>query len=111
MTDRDRQDIFEDAIYNAGLTAQGCWENLDDYTQDAIKRLFTYAYRAGVAGEYDQFDRAGAIANQKPATNKEIDAEWLKIKPVFYPMDNLSDFRDGFRAAEQFYGIKKENKT
>jgi hypothetical protein len=60
MTDKDRQDIFEDAIYNAGLTAY--WKNLDDYVQDAIKRLFTYAYRAGVAGEYDQFDSAKAIA-------------------------------------------------
>lgn len=59
MTDKDRQDIFEDAIYNAGLTAY--WKNLDDYVQDAIKRLFTYAYRAGVAGEYAQFDCAKAI--------------------------------------------------
>jgi hypothetical protein len=48
---------------------------------------------------------------REPATNKEIDAEWLKIKPVFYPMDNLSDFRDGFRAAEQFHSITKEDKT
>jgi hypothetical protein len=50
-------------------------------------------------------------AKPEPATNKEIDAEWLKIKPVFYPMDNLSDFRDGFRAAEKFHSIKKEDKT
>ena len=50
-------------------------------------------------------------ARREPATNKEIDAEWLKIKPVFYPMDNLSDFRDGFRAAEQFHSITKEDKT
>jgi hypothetical protein len=76
MIDRDRQDIFENALYNAGMTAQGCWENLDDYTQDAIKRLFTYAYQAGVTGEYDQFDRAGVVANpdakREPATDEQI---------------------------------------
>jgi hypothetical protein len=49
-------------------------------------------------------------AKRKPATKKEIDAEWLKIKPVLYPMDGLSDFRDGFRAAERFHGIRKEDK-
>jgi hypothetical protein len=49
-------------------------------------------------------------AKREPATNKEIDAEWLKIKPVLYPMYGLGDFRDGFRAAERFHGIK-EDKT
>ncbi len=47
-------------------------------------------------------------AKREPATNKEIDAEWLKIKPVLYPMYGLGDFRDGFRAAERFHGITKE---
>ena len=48
-------------------------------------------------------------AKPEPATNKEIDAEWLKIKPVLYPMYGLGDFRDGFRAAERFHGIRKED--
>jgi hypothetical protein len=49
-------------------------------------------------------------AKREPATNKEIDAEWLKIKPVLYPMYGLGDFRDGFRAAERHHGITKEDK-
>ena len=49
-------------------------------------------------------------AKPETATNKEIDAEWLKITPVLYPMYGLGDFRDGFRAAERFHGIK-EDKT
>ena len=29
---------FEDLLYSSGLTAQGCWDQLDDYTKDAILR-------------------------------------------------------------------------
>jgi hypothetical protein len=27
-------------IYDSGLIASGCWEDLDTYTQEAIERLF-----------------------------------------------------------------------
>ena len=33
MTER-----FDDLMYHAGLTAQGCWDELDDYARDAIER-------------------------------------------------------------------------
>lgn len=29
---------FEDLLYSSGFTTQGCWEELDDYTKDAILR-------------------------------------------------------------------------
>lgn len=32
---------IEDLLYQSGLTAQGCWENLDTYAQEAIIRLVT----------------------------------------------------------------------
>ena len=30
---------FDDLIYQSGLIADGCWEELDTYTQEAIERL------------------------------------------------------------------------
>ena len=30
---------IEHCLYQAGLTAQGCWEDLDTYTQEGIKRF------------------------------------------------------------------------
>jgi hypothetical protein len=31
---------FNDLLYQSGLIADGCWEELDTYTQEAIERLF-----------------------------------------------------------------------
>lgn len=28
---------FEDLMYRSGLTAQGCWDEFDDYTREAIE--------------------------------------------------------------------------
>jgi hypothetical protein len=27
---------FDDLMYEAGLTAQGCWDEMDDYDKEAI---------------------------------------------------------------------------
>ena len=32
-------DNFENLLYQAGLTAQGCWDELDDYAREAIVRF------------------------------------------------------------------------
>ena len=29
-------DRFDHELYRSGLTAQGCWDNLDDYAREAI---------------------------------------------------------------------------
>jgi len=34
MTDR-----IEHCLYESGLTADGCWNELDDYTKEAIQRF------------------------------------------------------------------------
>ena len=36
---------FDDLIYQSGLIADGCWEELDTYTQEAIERLFQMTVR------------------------------------------------------------------
>jgi hypothetical protein len=33
-------EALDDLIYHSGLIADGCWEDLDTYTQEAIERLF-----------------------------------------------------------------------
>jgi hypothetical protein len=30
---------FENLMYHAGLTASGCWDKMDDYDHDAIKKF------------------------------------------------------------------------
>lgn len=30
---------FDDLMYQAGLTAQGCWDEMDSYDREAIMRL------------------------------------------------------------------------
>ena len=36
---------FDDLIYDSGLIADGCWEELDTYTQEAIERLIELTVR------------------------------------------------------------------
>jgi len=45
---------FDDLIYHSGLIADGCWDELDTYTQEAIERLIELTVRAsvGVADDY-----------------------------------------------------------
>jgi hypothetical protein len=37
---------LEDLMYRAGLTADGCWDQLDQYDRDAIVRLVELVVRA-----------------------------------------------------------------
>jgi hypothetical protein len=32
-------EIIEQCMYESGLTAQGCWDELDDYAKEAIERF------------------------------------------------------------------------
>lgn len=32
-------ELFENQLYRSGLTAQGCWDELDDYAKQAIIRF------------------------------------------------------------------------
>ena len=32
------KDIFEDLMYHAGMTAQGCWDEFDDYQREAVEQ-------------------------------------------------------------------------
>ena len=32
-------EVIEHCLYESGLTAQGCWDELDDYAKEAIERF------------------------------------------------------------------------
>jgi hypothetical protein len=32
-------DCIEDLLYQSGLTAQGCWDELDDYAKQSIEKF------------------------------------------------------------------------
>jgi hypothetical protein len=34
-----QEDIFERLHYHSGLVAQGCWDELDEYDREAIRRF------------------------------------------------------------------------
>lgn len=38
---------LEDFLYDSGLTAQGCWEDLDDYAKAAVLRFGQLVLRYG----------------------------------------------------------------
>lgn len=40
-----QNDTIEDLLYKAGLTAQGCWDELDDYARDGIIRVIEMTAR------------------------------------------------------------------
>ena len=43
------------SLYQAGLTAQGCWDELDDYTKQGIEKFAELIVKecAQVASDYD----------------------------------------------------------
>lgn len=38
-------DTYERLLYESGLVAQGCWDELDEYARGAIRRLFELTVR------------------------------------------------------------------
>ena len=46
-------DRFESLMYHAGMTAQGCWDEMDSYQREAVERfaelLWQEAYQQGYA--------------------------------------------------------------
>ena len=46
---------IEHCLYQAGLTAQGCWDELDDYAKEGIEKFAELIIKecAEVASDYD----------------------------------------------------------
>ena len=54
-------DNFDDLLYEAGLTAQGCWDELDSYAQEAIIKFgeLVATRSALIAGLMEHENREG----------------------------------------------------
>jgi len=44
-------ELIEHCMYESGLTAQGCWDELDDYAKEAIVRFAELLLREAVLQE------------------------------------------------------------
>ena len=44
-------ELIEHCMYESGLTAQGCWDELDDYAKEAILRFGELLLREAVLQE------------------------------------------------------------
>ena len=61
---------IEHCLYHAGLTAQGCWEDLDDYARRGIERFAELIIRECV----DRIKRVGILEDIENETNMVVDA-------------------------------------
>jgi len=61
---------FEDLMYEAGLTAQGCWDSFDAYDKEAVERF-------GVLIVKKCLEKTDAITTDVSFSSKEqLGAEW-----------------------------------
>jgi hypothetical protein len=58
-----KEDIFERLHYHSGLVAQGCWDELDDYDREAIRRFgdLIVAECAGIAETAEPYQSSDLI--------------------------------------------------
>lgn len=63
---------INDLMYHAGLTAQGCWDSMDDYDRAAILKFAELIVRQ--CGYYaDVFESLGCPVDMDPTETKPSD--------------------------------------
>lgn len=71
---------FDDLLYQAGLTAQGCWDDLDDYAKAAIERFYALTVGAATQEAHARANQSWALmCDQLLAAEREViarDADW-----------------------------------
>jgi hypothetical protein len=57
---------FEDLMYQSGLTANGCWDEMDKYDHEAIEKLAELIVRecAGLVENQGRFTRYDVMASK-----------------------------------------------
>ena len=64
-------DRFESLMYHAGMTAQGCWDEMDSYQREAVERFAELIVRECIdvvspyAVRMENFDGGHPIADLK----------------------------------------------
>ena len=49
---------FDQLMYDAGLTAQGCWDSFDQYDKEAVLKFAELIVRECIRVPYDMWDKA-----------------------------------------------------
>ena len=63
-------ELIEHCMYESGLTAQGCWDELDDYAKEAIERFAKLIVKecSNIVRDEVQyisdFDKADVVVNE-----------------------------------------------
>lgn len=86
---------FDDLMYRAGLTAQGCWDEMDDYDRNAIEKFAQLIVQECVNRE----QLLGAIARG-----------WCSEKNSHKTMDSdlaLAIFDEVERQIKQHFGVEE----
>lgn len=55
--------LIEDLLYSSGLTAQGCWDELDQYARDAVIRAIQFTAKECADMCMSQADRKNIRKN------------------------------------------------
>jgi hypothetical protein len=68
------KDKLEDLLYQSGLTAQGCWDELDDYAKQGIEQFAELIVRecAKIASNADLEDVDGGDSAVLRAASEQI---------------------------------------
>src|SRR6056300_332951 len=67
-------DKIEHCLYESGLTAQGCWDELDDYAKEAIERFAKLLVK-------ECSDTGVAISNKEYELFEKLKKVWFHTQP------------------------------
>jgi hypothetical protein len=63
---------FDNLMYESGLTAQGCWDELDEYDREAITKFGELIVRDCIRILYEQEQIPAGFFYSKPARIHEL---------------------------------------
>jgi len=67
-------ELIEHCLYESGLTAQGCWDEFDDYAKEAIERFAKLIIK-------ESADNGVVISKEEYALFKKLAKIWFHAEP------------------------------
>jgi len=64
-------ELIEHCLYESGLTADGCWDELDDYAKEAIERFARLLVQECLAEKEEREIALQELADQEQELNLE----------------------------------------
>jgi hypothetical protein len=79
------EDKFDSQLYSAGLTAQGCWDELDEYARDAIIKFGDIIIRDCISLIQQSSKHCQITTFDKSVVDCTKESAVQLIKQHFYP--------------------------